>query len=97
MKPEGTITYTVDRTYDVSEIQINDDGWYKVSVRLWPISNRMRSNCLNLHRTPVLYRNRLFPHLMIVVSIQHFCCFFVNSTKNEQCSKQLQNQFDKKH
>ena len=39
--------------YDVLEIEINLDGWYKASVCHWPISNKMRSNSLSLQRTPV--------------------------------------------
>ena len=32
LRPNGTITYTIDRMYDVPEIEINFDGWYKASV-----------------------------------------------------------------
>ena len=27
LRPEGVITYTVDRMYDVPEVKINCDGW----------------------------------------------------------------------
>ena len=27
LRPEGVITYTVDRMYDVPEVKINFDGW----------------------------------------------------------------------
>ena len=27
LRPEGLITYTVDRMYDVPEVKINFDGW----------------------------------------------------------------------
>ena len=53
LRPNGTITYTIDRMYDVPEIEINFDGWYKASARLWPKSNKMRSNFLGLQRTPL--------------------------------------------
>ena len=53
LRPEGTITHTVNRMYDVPEIEINFDGLYKASVRLWPKSNKMRSNVLNLQRAPL--------------------------------------------
>ena len=53
-RPEGRIIYTVDRMCDVPQIKINFDGWYKASVSLWPKSKKMRSNFLNLQRTPLL-------------------------------------------
>ena len=53
LRPEGTITYTADRMNDVPEIEINFDGWYRASVCLWPMSNKMRSNFLSLQRTLV--------------------------------------------
>ena len=54
LRPNGTITYTVDRMCDFPEIEINFDGWYKASVQLWPKSTKTRSNFLNLQRTPLL-------------------------------------------
>ena len=54
LRPEGRIIYTVDRMCDVPQIKINFDGWYKASVSLWPKSKKMRSNFLNLQRTPLL-------------------------------------------
>ena len=53
LKPNGTITYTIDRTYGVSEIEINFDGWYNASFWLWQKSTKTRSNFLNLQRTPL--------------------------------------------
>ena len=53
LRSAGTITYTVDRMYDVPEIEINFDGWYRASVCLWPKSTKTRSNFLNLQRTPL--------------------------------------------
>ena len=47
LRPEGAITYTVDRMYDVSEVKTNFDGWYKASVRLWPKTSKVRSIFLN--------------------------------------------------
>ena len=52
LRPEGTITYTVNRMYDVPKIEINFDGLYEASVCLWPKSNKMRS-VLNLQRAPL--------------------------------------------
>ena len=51
--PEGTITYTIDRMYDVPEIEINFNGWCKSSVQLWPRDPRMRSFFLRIKRTPL--------------------------------------------
>ena len=54
LRPERRIIYTVDRMCDVPQTEINFDGWYKASVGLWPKFNKMRSNFLNLQRTPLL-------------------------------------------
>ena len=53
LRANGTISYTIDRMYDVPEIETNFDGWYKASVRLWPKSTKMTSNFLGLQRTPL--------------------------------------------
>ena len=55
LRPKGRIIYTVDRMCDVPQTEINFDGWYKASVSLWPKSNKMRSNFLNLQRPPLLW------------------------------------------
>ena len=47
LRPANTITYAINRMYNVPEIEINFDGWYKASVRLWPKSNKIRSNIEN--------------------------------------------------
>ena len=39
--------------YNVPEIEINFDGWYKANVGLWPKSNKIRSNFLRIERTPL--------------------------------------------
>ena len=36
LRPEGTITYTIDRMYDAPKVEINFNGWYENSVRLCP-------------------------------------------------------------
>ena len=53
LRANGTISYTIDRMYDVPEMETNFDGWYKASVRLWPKSTKMTSNFLGLQRTPL--------------------------------------------
>ena len=52
LRSKGTITYTVDRMYNVPEVKINFNGWYKASIRLWSKSTKMKSSFLNLQRTP---------------------------------------------
>ena len=39
-----TVTYTVNRMYDVPEIEINFDDWYKASNWLWPKSTSSLDN-----------------------------------------------------
>ena len=36
LRPEGTVVYLIDRTYNIPMIQIISDGWFETSVRLWP-------------------------------------------------------------
>ena len=86
--------------YDVPELEINFDDWYKASVCLCSISKKMRSNVLNSQRTPL-------SSLTFTIYSSNFCgiytffslffFFFAYSTKNEHCPEQLQKLFDKKH
>ena len=87
--------------YDVPELEINFDDWYKASVCLCSISKKMRSNVLNSQRTPL-------SSLTFTISSSNDCgiytvfslfffFFFAYSTKNEHCPEQLQKLFDKKH
>ena len=52
MRPEGTITYSIDTTYDVPRVDIAFDGWYVNSDCLWPKSKKIRLHFLMLERTP---------------------------------------------
>ena len=52
LRPKGTITYTIDKNYNISLIELYFEGSFKSSVRLWPKNNKMRSNLLLLERTP---------------------------------------------
>lgn len=52
LRPEGTITYPIDTTYNIPLIEIQFDGSFESSVCLWPKDNRARSNFLLLERTP---------------------------------------------
>ena len=46
LRPRGTITYTIDRTYNVPLIQFNFDGWFESSACLWPkIIKQDRISC----------------------------------------------------
>ena len=52
LRSEGTIVYSIDRTYNNPMIQIIFYGWFETSVRLWPKDNAARENFLLLERTP---------------------------------------------
>ena len=54
LRPKGTITYSIDSTYNIPLIEINFDGWFESCVGLWPKNNTMRSNFLLLEKTPTL-------------------------------------------
>ena len=41
-RPKGTSTYTIDRTYNAPLIELNFDGWFESSVRLWQKNNKAR-------------------------------------------------------
>ena len=52
LRPEGVINFTINRKYNVSLIEIQFEGWFENSVRLWPKDNKARENFLLLERTP---------------------------------------------
>ena len=52
LRPKGTITYTIDKTYNIPLIELYFDGWFESGVHLWPKNNKMRSNFLLLERAP---------------------------------------------
>ena len=51
-RPNGTITYLIDRTYNIPLIELDFGGWFERSICLWPKNNSARSNFLLLERTP---------------------------------------------
>ena len=53
LRPEGIIIYSLDRMYDVPEKEIDFNGWYKRTARLWPKNSKMRTNFLRWKRTLV--------------------------------------------
>ena len=52
LRPEGTITYTIDIIYNIPIIDIKFDGWFESIFCIWPKDNRARSDFLSLERTP---------------------------------------------
>ena len=50
LRPEGIITYSTDTNYNVPRIEIDFNGWYVSSVRLWPESKKVRYHFLMLRR-----------------------------------------------
>ena len=52
LRPEDKIIYGVDTTYDVPRIDIDSNGWYMNSVRLWHKSKKVRPHFLMLRNTP---------------------------------------------
>ena len=52
LRPKGTITYSINTTYNIPWIEINFDGWFESSVHFLPKNNKMMSNFLLLERTP---------------------------------------------
>ena len=39
LRPNGTITYSIDKTYNTPLIEFDFDGWFESSVLLWPKNN----------------------------------------------------------
>ena len=54
LRPQGTITLTIDRKYNAPLMDIRFDGWYENSVSLWPKHSEQREHFLLLERTPLL-------------------------------------------
>ena len=52
LRPEGKITYGIDTTYDVLRIEIDFNGWYVNSVRLWRKNKKVRPHFVMLRKTP---------------------------------------------
>ena len=55
LRPEGTITYTIDIIYNIPIIDIKFDGWFESIFCIWPKDNRARSDFLSLERTPSIF------------------------------------------
>ena len=52
LKPSSKLFYKVDDIYNVLRIDVNFDGWYPNSVRLWPKDNSARQYFLMIERAP---------------------------------------------
>ena len=53
LRPEETITFSLDRKYNIAVVDIQFHGWFKNSVRLWPKDTRQSEFFLLLERTPL--------------------------------------------
>ena len=53
LRPNGTISFSVDRKYNVPVVNISFDGWYENSVHLWPYHTEQKEHFLQLERTPL--------------------------------------------
>ena len=53
LRPKGTISFSVDRKYNVPVFYISFEGWYENSVHLWPYHTEQREHFLQFQRTPL--------------------------------------------
>ena len=53
LRPNGTISFSVDRKYNIPVVSIKFEGRYENSVRLWPYHTEQREYFLQLQRTPL--------------------------------------------
>ena len=53
LRPQGTITLSIDRKYNIPLVDIRFGGWYENSVCLWPRHTEQRDHSLLLQRTPL--------------------------------------------
>ena len=53
LRPNGTISFSVDRKYNVPVVNISFDEWYENSVHLWPYHTEQKEHFLQLERTPL--------------------------------------------
>ena len=53
LRPKGTITFSIDRKYNILLVDIRFDGWYENNVRLWPKHTEQREHFLLLQKTPL--------------------------------------------
>ena len=53
LRPNGTISFSVDRKYNITVIDIRFEGLYENSVRFWPCHTEQREQFLQPQRTPL--------------------------------------------
>ena len=53
LRPQRTITLSIDRRYNIPLVDIRFGGWYENSARLWPKHTEQRDHFLLLQRTPL--------------------------------------------
>ena len=51
LRPNGTISFSFDRKYNIPVVEINFEGWYENSLHLWPYHTEQREHFLQLQRT----------------------------------------------
>ena len=53
LRSNGTISFSVDRKYNIPVVDIRFERWYENSMRLWPYHTEQREHFLQLERTPL--------------------------------------------
>ena len=53
LRPNSTISFSVDRKYNIPVVDIRFERWYENSMRLWPYHTEQREHFLQLERTPL--------------------------------------------
>ena len=53
LRPKGTISFSVDRKYNIPVVDISFEGWYENNVHLFPCYTEHREHFLQLQRTPL--------------------------------------------
>ena len=42
LRPSGTVTFSVDEKYNIPILEIDFEGWYEISMCLWPYQTEHR-------------------------------------------------------
>ena len=53
LRSNSTISFSVDRKYNIPVVDIRFERWYENSMRLWPYHTEQREHFLQLERTPL--------------------------------------------
>ena len=80
LRPQETITESIDRKYNVPLIDIRFDGWYENSIRRWPKHTEQREHFLLLERT-LLQTASIIHYLAVVLLL-----FFSQQNGTKGCS-----------